>query len=160
METDTIGPAGSLSDDGGGVFAGAYPEETPAVSGGGGKKKKGKSTRWNIPQNALEMLERVFTEDKFPSVDLRKQLADNLKVTPRQVQVWFQNKRQRSVKPPVKGAQSDLLMLSNSVRAAPRPPVACLTRRPARSAPCAPLRASRRAGSHAIARCILPPPLI
>ena len=67
METDTIGPAGSLSDDGGGVFAGAYPEETPAVSGGGGKKKKGKSTRWNIPQNALEMLERGEVWNTHPA---------------------------------------------------------------------------------------------
>ena len=63
------------------------------------KKRKGKSTRWKIPSAALQMLEQVFTIDKFPSVETRKQLAANLKVTPRQVQVWFQNKRQRAVRP-------------------------------------------------------------
>ena len=63
------------------------------------KKRKGKSTRWKIPAQALGMLEQVFLVDKFPSVETRKQLAANLKVTPRQVQVWFQNKRQRAVRP-------------------------------------------------------------
>ncbi|KAL1521352.1 hypothetical protein AB1Y20_021019 [Prymnesium parvum] len=67
------------------------------------KKRKGKSTRWNIPAHALQILEQVFQKDKFPTVETRKNLSADLKVTPRQVQVWFQNKRQRSVKPTSKG---------------------------------------------------------
>jgi len=63
------------------------------------KKRRGKATRWKIPPTALQMLEQVFKVDKFPSVETRKNLATNLKVTPRQVQVWFQNKRQRAVVP-------------------------------------------------------------
>ena len=71
------------------------------------KKRKGKSTRWNIPKHALTTLEQVFTRDKFPTVDTRNNLATELKVTPRQVQVWFQNKRQRSLKPPVKASSTE-----------------------------------------------------
>ena len=94
----------------------------PTLDGHQPRKRKGKTTRWNIPKHALARLEKVFIEDKFPSVDTRKNLAAELKVRPRQVQVWFQNKRQRSTKPPVKagGAVKDLQMLSTSVRA-PRP---------------------------------------
>eukprot|EP00965_Chrysotila_dentata_P052296 1734863-Pleurochrysis_carterae.AAC.7 len=70
-----------------------------------GRKRMGKSTRWNIPKVALHALEDVFARDKFPSVETRKNLAAELKVTPRQVQVWFQNKRQRSIKPPGKAEE-------------------------------------------------------
>jgi len=72
------------------------PEELDGADGLG-RKLKGK--RWNIPKNALQSLEQVFKSDKFPTVETRKNLAGDLNVTPRQVQVWFQNKRQRSVKP-------------------------------------------------------------
>ena len=79
---------------------------------GGGRKRKGKSTRWNIPSSALSMLEQMFSKDKFPSVETRKKIATDLKVTPRQVQVWFQNKRQRSTKPP--GRPTDTRSILNT----------------------------------------------
>ena len=108
-------------DDGG--DAGAELGEQSA-GGGAPRKAKGKATRWNIPPHALQLLEKVFQEDKFPSVETRRTLAGDLKVTPRQVQVWFQNKRQRSVKPPIKAAERR--MLHTSVRRrrslSPHPP--------------------------------------
>ena len=82
---------GSMVDD----MGCSDDDEQPTSNRPNPKKRKGKSTRWKIPATALQMLEQVFTVDKFPSVETRKQLALNLKVTPRQVQVWFQNKRQR-----------------------------------------------------------------
>jgi len=80
------------------------------------KQRKNKSTRWNIPKSALQTLEQMFERDKFPSVETRKKLAQELNVTPRQVQVWFQNKRQRSVKPPAtrNAPQGDRNYLSTS----------------------------------------------
>ena len=52
--------------------------------------------RWVLePQDAL-LLERVFALEKTPGRELRAQLARRLGVMPRQVQVWFQNKRQRT----------------------------------------------------------------
>jgi len=41
----------------------------------------------------LEVLEKVYEKEKLPGSDLRKDLALKLKMTPRRVQVWFQNKR-------------------------------------------------------------------
>jgi len=41
----------------------------------------------------LEVLEKVYENEKLPNSDLRKELAIQLGMTPRRVQVWFQNKR-------------------------------------------------------------------
>ena len=57
-----------------------------------------KAKRWNIPSNVLQSLEQAFETDKHPTMDARKQMAAEMNVTLRQVQVWFQNKR-RPVKP-------------------------------------------------------------
>ena len=73
----------------------------------GPPRKRKKYTRWNIPQEALSVLEEMYWKDKFPSVETRKALAEDLKVTPRQVQVWFQNKRQRAIKPDGSGGMMD-----------------------------------------------------
>jgi hypothetical protein len=100
-------------------------EEGEADSALSKKQRKGKSTRWNIPKAALQTLEEVFKSDKFPSVETRKKLANNdLHVTPRQVQVWFQNKRQRSGKPSSRAdvpQGGERKFLSTSVRAATPP---------------------------------------
>ena len=54
--------------------------------------------RWHIDASTLNILERIFSLDQFPNVDVRKQLGTDLNVTPRQIQVWFQNRRQRERK--------------------------------------------------------------
>ncbi|ORY00560.1 hypothetical protein K493DRAFT_153783, partial [Basidiobolus meristosporus CBS 931.73] len=42
----------------------------------------------------LRILKQVFEYTFFPSTELRNELARVLEMTPRAVQVWFQNKRQ------------------------------------------------------------------
>jgi len=54
-------------------------------------KKPKKRQRTNPEQ--LEILENVYKVEKLPGSELRKELAGKLKMTPRRVQVWFQNKR-------------------------------------------------------------------
>ncbi len=54
--------------------------------------------RWHIDASTLGVLEHVFSIDQFPNVDVRNQLGADLNVTPRQIQVWFQNRRQRERK--------------------------------------------------------------
>jgi len=49
--------------------------------------------RQRTSPSQLEVLENVYQQEKLPSSDLRKELAVKLKMTPRRVQVWFQNKR-------------------------------------------------------------------
>ena len=59
---------------------------------------KSKMSRWQIGNGSLSVLEQVYTLDPFPGLDARRELAKQLNVSPRQVQVWFQNKRQRTKK--------------------------------------------------------------
>jgi len=56
---------------------------------------RAKAHRWNITRDSLQLLEQAFAIDKFPSLFVRQHLASELKVSTRQVQVWFQNRRQR-----------------------------------------------------------------
>ncbi|EGG07485.1 uncharacterized protein MELLADRAFT_35504, partial [Melampsora larici-populina 98AG31] len=46
----------------------------------------------------LNVLEAQFESNSKPDVVLRKQLAEKLDMTPREVQVWFQNRRAKTKK--------------------------------------------------------------
>jgi hypothetical protein len=54
------------------------------------------SGRWVLEPEDVLLLERVFAIEKCPGRELRSQLSARLHVKPRQIQVWFQNKRQRT----------------------------------------------------------------
>uniref|UniRef100_A0A6B2LNZ6 Homeobox domain-containing protein n=1 Tax=Arcella intermedia TaxID=1963864 RepID=A0A6B2LNZ6_9EUKA len=62
--------------------------DSPKTSKNGQPKKRQRTT----PEQ-LEVLEKVYEREKLPGLDLRKELAQKLSMTPRRVQVWFQNKR-------------------------------------------------------------------
>jgi len=57
----------------------------------------------------LRLLEKTYEQEKIPSQSLREELAQKLGMTPRRVQVWFQNKRakerrlRKTLKPPYIG---------------------------------------------------------
>ncbi|KAI9296632.1 homeobox-domain-containing protein [Neoconidiobolus thromboides FSU 785] len=53
---------------------------------------KGKRKRANSVQ--IRFLNRVFETTAFPSTELRSELGKQLGMSPRAVQIWFQNKRQ------------------------------------------------------------------
>ncbi|KXN70368.1 hypothetical protein CONCODRAFT_23001, partial [Conidiobolus coronatus NRRL 28638] len=42
----------------------------------------------------LEVLQQIYEVNKFPNAILREQLAKQLGMTTRGVQIWFQNQRQ------------------------------------------------------------------
>jgi hypothetical protein len=70
--------------------SGTSPEGPSSPLRGSGVNK-----RWRITPRALALLECVFARAPCPSTTTRDALAAQLGATPRQVQVWFQNKRQR-----------------------------------------------------------------
>jgi len=69
-------------------------EESDGSDDGENKKEDShpKKRQRTTPEQ-LEVLEKVYEQEKLPGSDLRKELAVKLKMTPRRVQVWFQNKR-------------------------------------------------------------------
>ncbi len=54
-----------------------------------------KKRRRTSPEE-LDILETTFKSDPMPNQALRQQLAQQLGMTPRRVQIWFQNKRYHS----------------------------------------------------------------
>lgn len=52
-----------------------------------------KKKRQRTSPDQLAILEQIFQTDKMPSQQTRVQLADQLGMTSRRVQIWFQNKR-------------------------------------------------------------------
>eukprot|EP00308_Calcidiscus_leptoporus_P016567 CAMPEP_0119380298 /NCGR_PEP_ID=MMETSP1334-20130426/56303_1 /TAXON_ID=127549 /ORGANISM="Calcidiscus leptoporus, Strain RCC1130" /LENGTH=394 /DNA_ID=CAMNT_0007400065 /DNA_START=33 /DNA_END=1217 /DNA_ORIENTATION=+ len=57
-----------------------------------------KTPRWQVAPQQHDLLEQTYAITRFPSADTRKQLATMVKATSLQVQVWFQNRRQRERK--------------------------------------------------------------
>eukprot|EP00967_Tisochrysis_lutea_P129730 scaffold223417_cov33-Tisochrysis_lutea.AAC.1 len=60
--------------------------------------KIGKTThspRWAISKKAKLILEQIYQMERFPSSEMHRRLAEDFEVEPRQVQFWFQNRRQR-----------------------------------------------------------------
>uniref|UniRef100_A0A7S2DSA2 Homeobox domain-containing protein n=1 Tax=Haptolina brevifila TaxID=156173 RepID=A0A7S2DSA2_9EUKA len=60
-------------------------------------KRRSKLTapRWSIAQNQLAQLQEIFKTVKAPSLAVRQMLGRQMGVSPRQIQVWFRNRRQR-----------------------------------------------------------------
>ncbi|ORZ21612.1 hypothetical protein BCR42DRAFT_407928 [Absidia repens] len=53
-----------------------------------------KAKRKRASPSQLSVLNRVFAQTYFPSTELRIELGKHLGMSPRTVQIWFQNKRQ------------------------------------------------------------------
>ncbi|PRP86139.1 hypothetical protein PROFUN_03126 [Planoprotostelium fungivorum] len=48
-----------------------------------------------LPQEQKDYLEAIFQEKPYPDNELKMELAERFKTTPRKIQVWFQNRRQK-----------------------------------------------------------------
>eukprot|EP00308_Calcidiscus_leptoporus_P012079 CAMPEP_0119379054 /NCGR_PEP_ID=MMETSP1334-20130426/51126_1 /TAXON_ID=127549 /ORGANISM="Calcidiscus leptoporus, Strain RCC1130" /LENGTH=421 /DNA_ID=CAMNT_0007398451 /DNA_START=106 /DNA_END=1371 /DNA_ORIENTATION=+ len=56
---------------------------------------KTRRPRWTPSDDAKALLETIFSADAFPTFAVRSKLAVQLGIDCRQVQIWFQNRRQR-----------------------------------------------------------------
>jgi hypothetical protein len=58
------------------------------------EKDEGKKTSQGRASSKQRMLlERIFLSNPYPNLQLRTQLGEQLGMTPRKVQIWFQNRR-------------------------------------------------------------------
>ncbi|KAJ1905977.1 hypothetical protein LPJ81_001618 [Coemansia sp. IMI 209127] len=83
-------PGGAVSF----IVSSASMSPPPSSLGSAAMPLKGKRKRASPQQ--LDTLNKVFTSTSFPSTEMRNRLARDLGMTPRTVQIWFQNKRQAS----------------------------------------------------------------
>ena len=67
----------------------AKPEADDDASHGKWKR------RWVLSESGRQKMEEVYATDRFPSTTVREKLCREVGGTMRQVQVWFQNRRQR-----------------------------------------------------------------
>ena len=80
----------------------AFQWQAPSVivaSSASEAKVAPKFKRNKITAAQQEQLVAAFEQDNFLGFDERQQLAERLGMAPRSVQIWFQNRRQRFVKP-------------------------------------------------------------
>lgn len=72
-------------------FPGGFPDQDQDQDDQDDNANKKKRQRTSPDQ--LAILEQIFQTDKMPSQQTRVQLADQLGMSSRRVQIWFQNKR-------------------------------------------------------------------
>ncbi|OAV88345.1 hypothetical protein, variant [Puccinia triticina 1-1 BBBD Race 1] len=80
----------------------APADESASDSGGSDKKNEDnessalskKRSRTLTTPSQQRRLMQILEQTRFPSTDVREQLARELGMTPRRVQIWFQNRRQ------------------------------------------------------------------
>lgn len=60
------------------------------------KNETKKRTRTNMGNYHRKVLYECFAKDQFPSTEYREELSRLLGLTPRTIQIWFQNQRQKS----------------------------------------------------------------
>eukprot|EP01124_Arcella_intermedia_P023499 TRINITY_DN3747_c0_g2_i1.p1 TRINITY_DN3747_c0_g2~~TRINITY_DN3747_c0_g2_i1.p1 ORF type:complete len:252 (+),score=55.01 TRINITY_DN3747_c0_g2_i1:258-1013(+) len=75
--------------------------------GEGDKDKYDSKKRMRTTPQQLRILEKTYEKEKIPSLTLREELAAQLGMTPRRVQVWFQNKRAKERRIKKSSKQSD-----------------------------------------------------
>ncbi|ESO92842.1 hypothetical protein LOTGIDRAFT_100387, partial [Lottia gigantea] len=58
-------------------------------------KPRSRRGRTAFSENAIDRLEGVFMVNRYPDINLRETLAQQLGVAESRIQVWFQNRRSR-----------------------------------------------------------------
>ncbi|PRP77172.1 aristaless-related homeobox protein-like [Planoprotostelium fungivorum] len=71
-------------------------DETSEIdSADGGLEVNIRARRVVVPPQQKDYLESIFQVTPYPDNELKRELADKFKTTPRKIQVWFQNRRQK-----------------------------------------------------------------
>ncbi|KAJ2395467.1 hypothetical protein GGI05_001566, partial [Coemansia sp. RSA 2603] len=91
--TDGMDVSTDIQQAGGPQDAAGASLEAPGSTGKQSSTKAGNRKRARATSEQVSVLESVFVVNRSPASRLREDLAARLNMAPRQVQVWFQNRR-------------------------------------------------------------------
>ena len=110
---ERLAPPASPSNSWSSAETAPAPTQELLVSGGDEPSAPARPKRCKISREQLDVLVKSFEEEPLPNFDQRQAMAKHLGMTPRSVQIWFQNRRQR-LKPTPKAAPEPLAQTSAS----------------------------------------------
>uniref|UniRef100_A0A3Q1I8G3 Homeobox domain-containing protein n=1 Tax=Anabas testudineus TaxID=64144 RepID=A0A3Q1I8G3_ANATE len=91
----------------------------PAASSGGSSRSTSRRKRTSFSKEHVELLRATFETDPYPGISLRESLSQTTGLPESRIQVWFQNRRARTLK--CKGAKKALWQSDSPVHDAMSP---------------------------------------
>ncbi|KAK2823958.1 hypothetical protein Q5P01_021133 [Channa striata] len=90
------------------------------ASSGGSSRSTSRRKRTSFSKEHVELLRATFETDPYPGISLRENLSQTTGLPESRIQVWFQNRRARTLK--CKGAKKALWQSDSPVQSALTPP--------------------------------------